>query len=171
MKIRNGFVSNSSSSSFVVLFPREPKNATDVKGMLFREDQKFYYSPYGKATWKVEDVAKTVWEDICSQQKNDIARAKEYLTSGSIEDIEAPDFRQYLDNWKLYHEEMDRFAQKKLKEFFPIRKLKLQKLNNEPVEEGVLYCFSYSDNDGEYGSALEHGNLFERLKHIVISNH
>ncbi|HMZ46899.1 MAG TPA: gliding motility-associated C-terminal domain-containing protein [Chitinophagaceae bacterium] len=39
MKIRNGFVSNSSSSSFIVLFPKEPKNATDVKNMLFKEDK------------------------------------------------------------------------------------------------------------------------------------
>jgi len=28
-----------------------------------------------------------------------------------------------------------------------------------------------SDEDGSYGSALEHGGLFDNLKHIVISNH
>ena len=35
MKIRNGFVSNSSSSSFVVAFPRKPKTQNDVMKMMF----------------------------------------------------------------------------------------------------------------------------------------
>lgn len=35
MKIRNGFVSNSSSSSFVVAFPKKPKTAADVWKYLF----------------------------------------------------------------------------------------------------------------------------------------
>ena len=35
MKIRNGFVSNSSSSSFVVAFPKKPKTAKDVLKYMF----------------------------------------------------------------------------------------------------------------------------------------
>ena len=35
MKIRSGFVSNSSSSSFVVAFPKKPKSVEDVIEMLF----------------------------------------------------------------------------------------------------------------------------------------
>jgi len=35
MKIRNGFVSNSSSSSFIVAFPRKPESVKDVIDMLF----------------------------------------------------------------------------------------------------------------------------------------
>jgi hypothetical protein len=35
MKIRNGFVSNSSSSSFIVALPFEPKSREDVKKTLF----------------------------------------------------------------------------------------------------------------------------------------
>ena len=58
-----------------------------------------------------------------------------------------------------------------MKEFFNIRKLKLQKINNETVETGVLYIFEFSDNDGSYNAALEHGNLFNKLKYIRISKH
>lgn len=40
MKIRSGFVSNSSSNSFIVIFPTEPKSVDDVKNFLFdKEDE------------------------------------------------------------------------------------------------------------------------------------
>ncbi len=35
MKIRNGFVSNSSSSSFVVAFPEKPKTEQELRDMMF----------------------------------------------------------------------------------------------------------------------------------------
>lgn len=35
MKIRNGFVSNSSSSSFIVVFPSKPKDTDELKEMMF----------------------------------------------------------------------------------------------------------------------------------------
>ena len=41
MKVRNGFVSNSSSSSFLVALPDDPKNVEDVRKMFF-PDQKLY---------------------------------------------------------------------------------------------------------------------------------
>ena len=38
MKIRNGFVSNSSSSSFLLFFPREIKSTDDIIELLFDND-------------------------------------------------------------------------------------------------------------------------------------
>jgi hypothetical protein len=181
MKIRTGFVSNSSSSSFVVLFPKEPKNATDVKNMLFSKGEASYPNPYYDPEWEsgddesypVENVAETVWNDICNQEKNDMERAKEILSGGYDED--APNYNDYKDannkmDWNAYQTARKMYADKKLKEFFNIRKFKLQKLNDEPIDS-VLYCFSYSDNDGTYNASLEHGGLFDNLKHIIISNH
>ena len=41
MKIRNGFVSNSSSSSFVVAFPKMPKDVQELKQILFWDQQSY----------------------------------------------------------------------------------------------------------------------------------
>ena len=45
MKIRSGFVSNSSSSSFVVAWPKKPKTTEEARGMLFADDAS-YPNPY-----------------------------------------------------------------------------------------------------------------------------
>ena len=70
MKIRQGFVSNSSSSSFIVAFPKEPKNLDELKEMLFVEGQNDYPNPYPdhvsdkELFWPVDMVASIVLNDI-----------------------------------------------------------------------------------------------------------
>jgi len=181
MKIRQGFVSNSSSSSFVVIFPKEPNDVIDVKNMLFSKGETFYSNPYqygdNEYGWSTDEVAETIWNDISKQEKNNFKRAEEIITSGTSYEDGAPDWNDYghIKDWTLkttaYYAAQEKFAKKKLKEFFNLRKLKLQKINNQKVDDIILYCFEYSDNDGSYFTALEHGDLFKNLKHIKINNH
>ena len=67
MKVRNGFVSNSSSSSFIVIFPRAPTSADDMHELLF-----------GKGHLVIDAWANDVcshvfingiWEDVVAQQE------------------------------------------------------------------------------------------------------
>ena len=71
MKIRNGFVSNSSSSSFVVAFPKKPKSYDDVYEMMFNSKEGGI-QPYDHIDgMSHSQIAQRVWDDINSSMKNE----------------------------------------------------------------------------------------------------
>jgi len=69
MKTRNGFVSNSSSSSFIVVFPRKPESVVDVKTMLFAGRENIPV----KFRWD-DGVAKVSNDELAAQIFSDIQR-------------------------------------------------------------------------------------------------
>lgn len=46
MKKRNGFVSNSSSSSFLLFLDKIPESVEEVKALLFAPSETAYLNPY-----------------------------------------------------------------------------------------------------------------------------
>jgi hypothetical protein len=73
MKIRNGFVSNSSSSSFIVALNKKPESAQEVMSIL---DLPEYISPYQDQVLPAERVAGLVFDDIQSYEHNEEDLAK-----------------------------------------------------------------------------------------------
>ncbi len=70
MKIRNGFVSNSSSSSFVVAFPKKPKSAEDVHKMMF-DGKEGKIQPYDFVDGlSYSQIAERVWNDLKTKTKD-----------------------------------------------------------------------------------------------------
>ena len=85
MKIRSGFVSNSSSSSFLVGFKRTQKTVEEVKEYLF-PDGKFptlddLYQPKMTA----DDVAKRVFDDVSNQNPLTPAKVRHVISTGTYE--------------------------------------------------------------------------------------
>ena len=167
MKIRNGFVSNSSSSSFIVAFPEKPKSVEHVQQMMFG-DLIDFPNPYvweGRTpSFPTSQIAQTVWFEIQAQKPNDMKNIIE-ASDGWMEDAPELDYspdmtkkqrdiawKKYMDNYKKYQKEFaNRFMDGKENQF--------------------VYTFSYSDNDGEYFTVMEHGGIFDNLKHKQISRH
>ncbi len=134
MKVRKNFVSNSSSSSFVVAFPSKPRNEIELRNMMFTQDQSVISLYYDKDEdgMTVGEIACIVFREINDQGE-----------SASLGQIEA----------ELYRDEPQ-----KAKEF------------SEKHKDHFILCTEYEDH-GKQGSIMEHGDIFDNLDHIRVSNH
>jgi hypothetical protein len=170
MKIRMGFVTNSSSSSFIVAFDKVPNSWQEVLEMLFDAD-KATVSEYG-LSMDNKQVAQIVFEDISKQTPNNLEELKETF-HGFDDGIE-----NYKDYKELERKRWDNSSQKEQDELYE----KLETLYSEFEEihfkkfleknKGKqLYSFSYSDSKGTQGTLMEHAGIFENLPHVRISRH
>jgi hypothetical protein len=151
MKIRKGYVSNSSSSSFLVAFPKYPKSVDDVHEILFGKNQGLY-----ELKWPTKDIAKIVFDDIKRQVPNNINLAKS----------------------KVYNAVYDRLNEFRIGEKYNIDWQEYKACNNNEIDKFMdenkgSYCFvfTYADEDGDLGADMEHGSLFDGLPYLRSSNH
>jgi hypothetical protein len=169
MKIRSGFVSNSSSSSFIIGFKEMPKNFCELKDLMFGEyaERTFYY----EEAYDVFDVARVVFEDLKAPvTKDDLIRE---VASGWVNGI-AEDY----DDELISNSEFQKWTNDEKQDYWKKREDKREKQAAEYVdnflkgkEDLTFFIVEYSDNSGQQEAMMEHGDIFRRLPHVQISHH
>lgn len=185
MKVRSGFVSNSSSSSFIVALPErvEDLGFDALKSLLFGDESE-RKSLYNENVYTTEEMARSVYDAMQMYDPfSDItientSKAVEEITSGSVEEITSgwfegrPEVPMYIYQWtgaklaiamEVIQAVEDRMAEKLAIEFERSAWMQYGKMP-------VYYVIEYGDHS-DFGCLMEHGDIFANVPHIRISHH
>lgn len=163
MKIRNGFVSNSSSSSFIVAFDKDPESSEELRKIIFGNEK----THEGYSTTEIADY---VFADIKQQRVNrdrinlispemivcaEVGGNSERIVNRFLPDLCKTDSDTY---WEIvrYLEEIE---DNSFGDFITDNKGK------------IFYRFEFGDEGGKFFGMLEHSDIFHKLKHKRIFHH
>lgn len=194
MKIRSGFVSNSSSSSFIVGFPKLPSSPEELETMMFVSPGEVQPYDFCTATSTI-DVARQVFKDMSVNNFKEARLTKKNAVNVVLEGYFPGrpfyDFGKKSESEKIsnaYREEtgkniydesadpvvveLHRKTQKK--EWNLTRKM--ERIAAKAFVEGFwpqvkgkkVFRLEYSDDTH---SNIEHGNVFRRLPNVRINKH
>ncbi len=71
MKCRKSFVSNSSSSSFILNFDEEIKSKEQLKEVLFKNAEEYQVNSYDAPTFSTDDIVNFLYRDFKSKKSKD----------------------------------------------------------------------------------------------------
>jgi hypothetical protein len=173
MKIRNGFVSNSSSSSFVVAFPKRPKNIHECHEMMFGPtDWNAYVGTVNGFDLGKYEAAVAVFKEIGRSRSWSKKKVVEHLGSDII--IEFSQYGHVYPEMPLvevmYEEEQDKKIVEHCNEVAAVNKdiVDLFFDNNSGC---FVFQFTYGDENGRFWARMEHSGIFDNLPHLTISLH
>jgi len=179
MKIKTDFITNSSSSTFVVAWPTKIKSLEDVKKYIWREDKaRQVYSDVSHCPKPSKINPKNIKVVECVARELEAGFLKDlyggnYKNMNETYDQFKPDFmnrhgvtdeeiqkNNFISGlmWKEYNEYRHKIAVILAKKFC------------KENEGNFLYIFSYGDS-GEFMSEMEHGGTFNDVPHIQVSHH
>jgi hypothetical protein len=187
MKQRKGFVSNSSSSSFVLLLPWEKPTLEQLTEYIggFGE----YHSHFPDEYISEQDILEYLHRDINLTKSIKVSNVKEAVTNNLLETLVEECYLEVEDT--EFVKELIALATKYPRAFRNIcESWKLEVIANTldsqqlvssitTPETKDMYAFniSYSDEDGGFFSALEHGNHWLNIERnhpgtlVITDNH
>jgi len=199
MKTRFGFVSNSSSSNFILAFDKKPQSIEEVRKLFFQDRNKFTSYGYKSTTvFEVNDFSKTILDDLKEAEPMSlrqiienlcgycVATKKLYNEHKPYRDRVSEKFRteyeeKYGQNIYKNTEALEEYRNLFRKEIREEKKEKrkaviayYRNVFQNQIKGKKCYCITYSDENGEYYSTLEHGSILDsnpKVPCVVINNH
>lgn len=201
MKIRTGFVSNSSSSSFVVAWPHRPKDARDAQEMLFPGQYDWGHVTIYDNVMHVKDVAEKVFcdTDAKSMTVEDMAATFEILSLDDeysnvslkpyVSDADASFLARSENEKEAFCKEtyaaeragkLTEVMKKKRSDMIDAHykledclrsKYALAKAKDFASANKKKFFSSYSYSDNDGETVMEHGDIFRNLNHVKINCH
>jgi len=179
MKRRTGFVSNSSSSAFIIAFAHKPKSVEDLKEMMFGKQEWHYTGIYGddaKKDISTQELAEAVFRDIrrkaTKKQMFDSVRNgyfRSYMIPELFPGMLMSDTKKLSWQNKDERKEIDRILSETRK-INDERASAISEAFRKGHDKEWIASLQYHD-DTELGSILEHSDVFNRLDHIRTSYH
>jgi hypothetical protein len=175
MKMRTGFVSNSSSSSFIVAFPKRPTSVDEVEELLFGELEGEHIDDWTKkVVCTNREIAALVYGAIlaqndCGPMEEDIVKELMYYNYKGRSKPVKP-YADWHDKKAVKNQDRRerRIVEKDVKKF--LKDNHVWTLDSPDDDRGVVYTFEFSDSS-KMGSILEHDGIFARLPHFRASKH
>ena len=176
MKLKCDFITNSSSSSFIVAWPTKIKEYGDVKQfMMFTEQAQVVFEDAKKKNKEMEDGL--IQGLIIDDSEQILNMVTEEISNGYFEGCDSYfDDKEFQEICRVDIETEEH--REKSRKFYEKVEEKNKKTARGLAEKFVsknkgkfLYFFSYSDNDGEFYSKMEHDDIFSKLEYLRISHH
>ena len=197
MKVRSGFVSNSSSSSFILKFDKVPKTKEEMRILLFGEKPPAFVAHWGDDAVSTEQVANILFKDVekahfsgindlIDSVKSEIEQFGEYTYDdgyGFVEGTEhAKEFDKLYDGISKFEKTVSDIRYKpgfdwqshsatlnKMSE--PMFDLIEKALRERYNESDSFMEVEYSDSDGQIFSYMEHSGILDKIAVQRFSHH